>query len=203
MDGCRESRVVAISRRQAGVYAVEFALVFPVFFLVFYGLLSFGVITTVQQSLTMAAEEGARASLRYFLPAGAGSVEQQFIGRLTHACDVAKHRVDWLGQVGGTPTAPSCNAVIQGPCQQANGTIDATQTCSVTLGAASGAAVACGYAQGEQCSATLTMSFAYGSNPLVPSLPGMSLFMPEVLRAGARVTIDPATLTLATAGGGA
>jgi len=205
MDGSRESNAMAAFRRQAGIYALEFALVFPVFFLLFYGLLSFGIVATVQQSLTMAAEEGARASLRYFLPAGAASAsaQQQALGRLAHGCDVATYRAGWLGQLGGAAAAPSCSAVLRGPCRQADGTIDASQTCTVTLGSGGGSAVACGYAQAEQCFAILTMSFAYGSNPLVPLLPGMGLLVPDVLRAVAQAAIDPATLRLASTGGGA
>lgn len=50
---------------QRGVAAIEFALVFPIFFLIFYGIITYGLILVAQQSITLAAAEGARAALRY------------------------------------------------------------------------------------------------------------------------------------------
>ena len=50
---------------ERGTMAVEFAMVFPVFFLVFYAIVTYSMIFVAQQSLTLAASEGARAALRY------------------------------------------------------------------------------------------------------------------------------------------
>jgi len=44
--------------------AIEFALVFLIFFAVFYAIVAYGLTLMMEQSLTMAAEEGARAVLR-------------------------------------------------------------------------------------------------------------------------------------------
>lgn len=52
-------------RQQAGNSAIEFAIVFPVFFIIFYAIVTYGLIMVAQQSITLAAEEGARAALRY------------------------------------------------------------------------------------------------------------------------------------------
>jgi Flp pilus assembly protein TadG len=41
---------------------MEFAMVFPLFFLILYGIVTFSVIFVAQQNLTLAAEEGARAA---------------------------------------------------------------------------------------------------------------------------------------------
>lgn len=51
--------------RQTGGAAIEFAIVFPVFFMIFYAIVTYGLIMVAQQSITLAAEEGARAALRY------------------------------------------------------------------------------------------------------------------------------------------
>jgi hypothetical protein len=51
--------------RQRGVAALELALVFPVLFLMMYGLLSYGLIFAAQHSLAQSAAEGARAALRF------------------------------------------------------------------------------------------------------------------------------------------
>ena len=57
---CRLRRV-----SENGTAAVEFAIVFPVLFAVLYGIVTYSVIFVAQQSLTLAAEEGARAALNY------------------------------------------------------------------------------------------------------------------------------------------
>jgi Flp pilus assembly protein TadG len=57
--------VLCLERKQKGAAAIEFAFVFPVFFLVFYGIITYGIIFLAQQSITLAAAEGARAALRY------------------------------------------------------------------------------------------------------------------------------------------
>lgn len=51
--------------RQKGVTAIEFAILFPVFFMILYGIVMYGMMFVAQQSLTLAAEEGARAALVY------------------------------------------------------------------------------------------------------------------------------------------
>lgn len=53
------------SQKQRGASAIEFAFVFPIFFLIFYGIITYGLIFVAQQSITLAAAEGARAALRY------------------------------------------------------------------------------------------------------------------------------------------
>ncbi len=63
-DGLPLASRSALERwRQRGAYAVEFALVFPLLFILIYALLTFGLIMTAQQSLNFAAESGARAAL--------------------------------------------------------------------------------------------------------------------------------------------
>jgi hypothetical protein len=52
----------AISRQQRGVAAIEFALVFSVLFLGIYGLVTFCGVLYVQQVVSRAAEDGARAA---------------------------------------------------------------------------------------------------------------------------------------------
>ncbi|MEJ1170913.1 TadE/TadG family type IV pilus assembly protein [Variovorax sp. CCNWLW235] len=52
----------AVARRQRGVAAIEFALVFGVLFLGIYGLVTFCGVLYVQQVISRAAEDGARAA---------------------------------------------------------------------------------------------------------------------------------------------
>lgn len=51
----------ATGRRQRGVAALEFALIFTLFFGVLYGAATFGAIFYTQQVVSRAAEDGARA----------------------------------------------------------------------------------------------------------------------------------------------
>ncbi|RQO35028.1 pilus assembly protein TadE [Herminiimonas sp. KBW02] len=53
------------SKKNNGAAAIEFALVFPLFFVIFYAIITYGLIFVAQQSITLAAAEGARAALRF------------------------------------------------------------------------------------------------------------------------------------------
>jgi Flp pilus assembly protein TadG len=73
--------------RQDGVAAVEFAIVAMVFLLFLYGILTYGFIFGLDQSMNHAAEEGARAAI-------AETTEPDAIA---HAQDTALDRLSWLG----------------------------------------------------------------------------------------------------------
>jgi Flp pilus assembly protein TadG len=49
---------------QRGAVTVEFALLFMLFFALFYSLVSYGLVIFIKQGLTQAAAEGVRASIR-------------------------------------------------------------------------------------------------------------------------------------------
>jgi len=85
--------------KQSGVAAVEFALVFPVVFLLVYGLITWALILLAQQTLTLAVGEGARAALRYST------------SPVTAACSAVNSATTWLGTTAcatSTPTATAC-----------------------------------------------------------------------------------------------
>jgi Flp pilus assembly protein TadG len=112
---CRAGR-----RAERGNVAIEFAIVFPLFFVVFYAIVTYSLIFVAQQSLTLAAEEGARAALRY--QANATSVADSLARRGTAACSTAQALSNWLAGLA------QCNAV-PAPCAY-----DATMRCiQVTL----------------------------------------------------------------------
>lgn len=52
-------------RGQRGVYAIEFSIVFIFLFTMLYALICYGILFTLRFSLQNAAEDGARAALRY------------------------------------------------------------------------------------------------------------------------------------------
>jgi len=95
-------------RTQRGTMAVEFAIVFPLFFLVFYAIVTYSMIFVAQQSLTMAASEGARAALRY--QPGASSAAGALALRASAACATATGLVNWLaGSAPCTATYAGCS----------------------------------------------------------------------------------------------
>lgn len=100
----------AKSVTQSGVAAIEFALIFPVFFIVLYGIITYVLIFLAQQSLALAAEEGARAALRYTTA-----------DRGTIACNTATQLVSWLGSNGGA-SAATCTPVGPFTCAFPAGT---------------------------------------------------------------------------------
>jgi Flp pilus assembly protein TadG len=54
---------LSLRRHQHGAAAIEFALLFMLFFVVFYALVSYAIAMMLQESFQHAAEEGARAAL--------------------------------------------------------------------------------------------------------------------------------------------
>jgi Flp pilus assembly protein TadG len=101
-------------QRQKGSAAIEFALIFPVFFLIVYGLITYGLIMVAQQTLTSAVSDGARAALRYNSTGNPATV----------ACNAVNVSAAWIANVmGGTlmncstspPTLMNCsyNTAVQ------------------------------------------------------------------------------------------
>ena len=105
-----ESRGRHRSRRscwQRGTAAVEFVLVFPLFFAVLYGIVTFSLIFVAQQNLTLAAEEGARAALNY---QPASSVGAALAARATAACSAATNMIaTMVSSATCVATPATCN----------------------------------------------------------------------------------------------
>ncbi|WP_232833649.1 TadE/TadG family type IV pilus assembly protein [Paraburkholderia kururiensis] len=102
-------------RRERGSTAVEFALLFPVFFAIAYAVVSYSLVFVAQQSLTLASEEGARAALRY---QKAANMSAALAARTSAACLAATNAASWLGS-----TALTCSPQAQ------NCSYDSTMTC--------------------------------------------------------------------------
>jgi len=90
-------------RAERGSAAIEFAIVFPLFFVVLYAIVTYSLVFLAQQSLTAAAEEGARAALVWQSASTAGDALTE---RATQACSRAASVVNWL------PVAPTCAKAI-------------------------------------------------------------------------------------------
>ena len=86
-----------------GVAAIEFALIFPVLFLMLYGLITYSMIFAVQHALNLAAAEGARASIRY------QSQKDDAQMRIAAACQVIEKNLSWIKGLGVGVSCPSQN----------------------------------------------------------------------------------------------
>src|SRR5690606_27104241 len=65
VDGIKQGRGARTTgrTRQAGAAVVEFAFVFPILFLLVYGVIVYAYVYVVQQSITYAAQEAAEAAV--------------------------------------------------------------------------------------------------------------------------------------------
>lgn len=84
--------------REKGTAAIEFALVFVLFFMVMYGLVAFGMVFAVKHTITQAANEGARAAVK-----DVGGLD----ARIAQAKASAAKAVAWLGARAPVPQVTS------------------------------------------------------------------------------------------------
>lgn len=107
--------------REAGVAAIEFAMVLPLLVAVVLGVVYYGMVFALEQVLTLAAAEGARAALRY--PAGAadGSPEASRALRVAAAAQTALAALPdtiqrKLASTGDIASAQACTAPADAIC---------------------------------------------------------------------------------------
>lgn len=158
------------ARCQVGAYALEYAIVFPVLFVVTYAIISYAILFAVRLGMQNAAEEGARAALRYqTISAGCTS---QLTCRKLAAQTVAKERIDWLPTA--TVEAKTCLLNTDDSC-----TSSSTPACGSTLD--------------QRCQMIVTVSYDYAARPLAPPLPGFGFLLPSKLQGRAGMLMsDPA-----------
>ncbi|WP_412103100.1 TadE/TadG family type IV pilus assembly protein [Polaromonas sp. SM01] len=166
-DGIERPRTLRCAQgNMRGTVAIEFAFLFPAFFLIFYAITTYGLIFAAQQTLTLAAAEGGRAALRY--PGGAADT---LTARQNNACAAALLPLSWLQNMGGLGAGSGCSG---GP-------------------AAPGVSVKndpCSYATSHRCF-TVTVRYDYQAHPMVPQLLGsFSLPTPTALQGSAVVQVN-------------
>jgi hypothetical protein len=168
--------------RQNGATALEFGLTFPVFFMVFWAILHFGLVFTARLTLQHAAEEGAREALRSG-PAVAeeeiacGGIDPDYTmslslsERLSRARNASCLQANWLA-VFATPTV---DAVI---CSGGE------DDCLSNPPTAEPDCVADG------CQIAIRVSYPYDQSPIIPALPGFGLIAPQTVSGTARTALD-------------
>lgn len=156
-------------KRQKGAEAIEFAILFPIFFLTFYAIITYGLIFAAQQTLTLAAAEGARAAVRYPAPLPVNA--SQITARKNAACAMANGAVDWLRKMGNGLGGSSC--------------IDSSTGDAAGIYVSSGDCVGI-VATGISC-VNVRINYNYSTSPLIPKLLGplLSLPTPDLLKGGA------------------
>lgn len=106
-------------RRQDGVYAIEFAFVFLVFFGFIYGIICYGILFTFRFGLQNAAEDGARAALRYQVSLEARQAKAKAVASaqteqwLPVVAEVAADVVYSNGKTCGTTPDQRCRIVVK------------------------------------------------------------------------------------------
>jgi hypothetical protein len=138
---------------------VEFSLVFVIFAMICYGIVAFGMAVNLKQNLTHAVAEGARAAV------GAGGECDPTPGS---ACETAKldaARARVTDQLGGQSTKIKDAALA--------GLTTAIAPCS-------GSTAKC---------ITVRIAYDYGTNPIVPSAPGLAIVLPNTLTATSVVQV--------------
>lgn len=115
-------RGTAKRRHHRGVAALEFAIVFPLLLALVLGIVYYGVMLALQQALTLAAEEGARAALRYPLTSNGGTVATTIDLRVAAASQAARSvlpaSVSSLISTSNPAQAVACTAPAGTQCVQ-------------------------------------------------------------------------------------
>jgi len=93
------------ARAQRGVYAIEYAFTFLLLFGLIYTIICYGILLTYRMALQHAAEDGARAALRY---------QPNIAARLAEAEDVARQRVQGWWPAALDVPAPKADLVQEG-----------------------------------------------------------------------------------------
>jgi len=134
-----------------GTAALELAFVLPVFLLIVYGGLSFGLAMAAKGSITQAAAEGARSAIgASVIPADNGS---QCAAYTRTAQAQAVQALKGLGAAATyAVVTPTVGMVAGGACQD---------------NAVTGVIV------------TVTVSYPYGTHPTIPKAPGLGLVLPK------------------------
>lgn len=178
------SHPVSVIRKQNGATAVEFALVLPVFFVLFYAILSFGMSFLVRLGLQHAAEAGARAALlhqHFTYPPLISQLERQQLqleARRVHAEAVASQQASWMNNWGTlSVSARICPTGVD--CTSYAGTF----SCEIKMGT-TGAEI------GSNCQIVVTVISNYAEKPPIPPLPGLSFIVPTILKGQAGLLLD-------------
>jgi Flp pilus assembly protein TadG len=101
------------AHRQGGAITIEFALLFFIFFAVFYALVSYAIVMMLQQAFVHAAEEGARAAIAIDPLAYTSSATYYSSGVAPYVRTTIGTALDWLPTKAKTKVLGVNNANVQ------------------------------------------------------------------------------------------
>lgn len=170
-------------RRQLGAYAVEYGLIFPVFFVLMYGTIAYGMIFAMRLGLQHAAEEGARVALRYPL-APPTPPDTQITVREAAAENAARASGNWIDALGSLTVKADVCLLTDASCLVTSSSTEQPDTLD------------CGETLTDGCQVIVTVEYPYSTHPIFPAIPGLGLIMPTRLQGRARAVIDGRILDL-------
>jgi hypothetical protein len=163
----REDWTVEVA--EIGAALIEFAIVFSVLCLFLFGIITFGMVMAVKQTVSQAAAEGARAAV---------AVNQSDVQMVTRS-QVASS-ASWLGAPSACPEVdPALPDFMLGQ----------TVACQTSVGYCSGMA-------GPRCE-TVTVYYSWKNKPIIPPLPFVSAALPDVISSKFVVQLGGPCLTTA------
>jgi Flp pilus assembly protein TadG len=178
-------RSAKTAKRQGGATAIEFAFVFPLLFLFFYGSLTYGLIFLMRLGLQNSAEAGVRAALRtQIITYANGSTsaqkrQQQMLARVNAGIAVAQAQASWMN-TWRAPTVTANICVADAECLTTAGTA-VYPDCNAST----------------RCQVVVMVTYPYAVAPAIPGIAGFGLLTPNTIQGRARVLFDGrALLTL-------
>lgn len=139
------------ARNQRGAAVIEFALISVLLITLVLGVISYGFMLSFRQGISQGAAEGARAAAVAVI---AGDRESDAVDAVNEA----------LNSYG-----VSCNSAT-----------DKLVRAGVDVGTCTVAIAACANNTSQSC-ASVSLNYNYKDNALVPSFPGLGLFLPRNL----------------------
>lgn len=168
MSACVSPPTVSSPQRQRGATALEFGLIFPALFVLFYGTLTFALIFTARMGLQHAAEEGARTAVTFRVAADGDPLDiTQLQLRENAARAAALAQVGWISRWAQV-TVETRVCAADSDC-----TVETTD---------------CGRDLASACKIFVTVSYPYGSRPILPSAFGLPI--PAILSGEASLILD-------------
>lgn len=150
-----------VKSKERGVAAIEFALVFVLLFSVLYAVATFGAVFYMQQTVTRAAEEGARAAGQVTAPT-------------SNDPRVRAAVFDALANSLVVPASFNASPASRRGWIESRVVVTAAQT-----------------GAGASASYVVTVSYPYSQNRLLPTMPllDLSTWVPDQLRSRASIAL--------------
>ncbi|WP_066267594.1 TadE/TadG family type IV pilus assembly protein [Hydrogenophaga palleronii] len=161
-----QPRSQRLQRRQRGVYAIEYAMTFLLFFGIVYAIICYAILFTFRFGLQTAAEDGARAALRH---------QTSLVARQSKAREVAQDR-----SLGWKPADAVLTIPLPEICQTATG------NCLQPAGT-----LPCSNSWAQRCQVNVTVRLS-DLHRVLPPFPGFAL--PNELVGRASVMLDGGAL---------